>query len=178
MSTYTEQIGPDAIRITRRLPGPIDRVWSHLVESELRAKWICAGDVEQRVGGRVEMSFDHEQLSPKEDVAPPPKYADMPKKTAFDGTVTKCEPPRLLEHTWAGPDEDSLVEFALEEDGDHVMLTITHTRIPSRFHRVGASSGWHVHLDILGEVLEGKTPEAFWRRYTPIDAEYEARIDA
>jgi len=177
MTSNAEQIGRDAIRITRRLPGPIERVWSHLVESDLRAKWICAGDVEQKVGGRVEMRFDHDNLSPKPDDAPPEKYEDMPEKPTFAGTVTKCEPPHLLAHTWAGPDEDSEVEFTLAEDGDEVVLTITHTKIPSRFHRVGASAGWHVHLDILGEVLEGTTPAPFWRRYTPIENDYDAHIE-
>ena len=176
MDDHVEQLGRDAIRIRRRLPGPIERVWAHLVESEKRARWLCAGDVEPRVGGRVEMHFDHERLSPHADDDPPAKYADMPKRSSFGGTVTAYEPPHRLAHTWTGEDEDSLVEYELREDGDHVLLTLTHTRIPSRDHRVGASAGWHVHLDVLDDVLSERVPEPFWRRYRPVDAEYEKRI--
>jgi uncharacterized protein YndB with AHSA1/START domain len=166
-------VGDDAIRIRRSLPGPIDRLWAHLVDSDRRATWLCAGATELKVGGRVDLHIDHARLSPEPDDPPPPKYTDMPPQVSFSGEVTACEPPHRLAYTWAGEGEDSHVEYVLTEEGDQVDLTITHTRIPSRDHRVGASAGWHVHLDILDDVLAGRRPEPFWRRYVPVEAAYE-----
>ena len=40
------------VRLERILPGPIERVWSYLTESEKRGQWFAAGEMELRVGGR------------------------------------------------------------------------------------------------------------------------------
>ena len=177
MDDHGERIGPGTIRFRRHLPGPIERVWDHLVESDLRARWFCAGTTEPRVGGRVEMHFDHRQLSPVPDDPPPAKFSDMPVESSFHGEVTQWRPPCLLAYTWIGDDEYSHVTFELESDGDRVLLTLTHTDLRTRDDVVGVSSGWHTHLDILADVLEGRTPQPFWRRFGPIDAHYESSID-
>ena len=39
------------IRFERLLPGPIERVWAYLTESDKRAKWLAAGDMDLRPGG-------------------------------------------------------------------------------------------------------------------------------
>ena len=33
---------PATLTIQRMLPGPIERVWSYLTESDLRRKWLAA----------------------------------------------------------------------------------------------------------------------------------------
>jgi len=38
--------------------------------------------------------------------------------------------------------------------------------------RAGTAGGWHCHLTILVEKLEGRTPPAFWDVFRKIDAEY------
>ncbi len=53
MNDYGELIAPDTVRFKRLLPGTIDRVWSYLVDSEKRGKWLAGGDTEERVGGRA-----------------------------------------------------------------------------------------------------------------------------
>ena len=41
---YGELIEPTTLRIQRLLPGPIERIWAYLTDSELRSKWMAAGD--------------------------------------------------------------------------------------------------------------------------------------
>jgi uncharacterized protein YndB with AHSA1/START domain len=46
---------PATLKIQRLLPGPIERVWAFLTESELRRKWLAAGQMEMKVGARFEL---------------------------------------------------------------------------------------------------------------------------
>lgn len=45
MSEYGELLGESTVRFERLLPGPIERVWRFLTESDKRAQWLCGGDV-------------------------------------------------------------------------------------------------------------------------------------
>jgi len=65
--TFTE---PGTIRFERLLPGPIERVWSYLTESKKRGKWLATGEMELRVGGNVELIFNHADLSPHTEQVP------------------------------------------------------------------------------------------------------------
>jgi uncharacterized protein YndB with AHSA1/START domain len=176
MSEYGERIAPGAVRFRRVLPGPIERVWSYLTESDKRAQWFCAGETELRVGGRTEMLFDHRRLSPHPDDAPPAKYAGMPDRPSYTGQVTRCEPPRVLAYTWHEQDDESEVHIELREQGDQVVLVLTHTQLRTREDEIGVLGGWHAHLDILDDVLNGRVPGPFWKHFTPIELEYESRV--
>ena len=46
IDSYGALVGPDTLRIQRLLPGPIERVWSYLVDSELRKLWFAEGEFE------------------------------------------------------------------------------------------------------------------------------------
>jgi uncharacterized protein YndB with AHSA1/START domain len=46
---------PDTLKIQRLLPGPIERVWAYLTVSELRRKWLAAGEMEMKVGAPCEL---------------------------------------------------------------------------------------------------------------------------
>jgi uncharacterized protein YndB with AHSA1/START domain len=50
MSDYGERTAPGTVRLTRVLPGPIERVLAHITESDKRARWFAAGEMELRVG--------------------------------------------------------------------------------------------------------------------------------
>ncbi len=176
MNDYGELIRADTVRFQRLLPGPIERVFSYLAESDKRAKWLAGGEFELEEGGKVELDFHNAGLSTLPDIPPPEKYKDMPERVSFSGTVTRCDPPRLLSHTWAGDDEESEVTYELEARGDQVLLTLTHRRIATREMMTGACGGWHTHLEILDDVLNGREPRAFWKRHTELEAEYETRL--
>ena len=175
MNDYVELIAPDTVRFEKLLPGPIERVWSFLTESEKRGRWLHSGMMELEVGGHVEMHFHNAGLSSKPDIPPPEKYKDMPEHVYFTGTVTAYNPPYLLSHTWETEGESSEVCYELKEQGDHVLLTLTHRKLTSPDEITGVSGGWHTHFEILADVLAGKEPEAFWKRHTALETEYEAR---
>ena len=175
MSKYGERIDETTVRFERMLPGPIERVWEYLTDVEKRAKWLCGGETQPQIGGTVEMVFHNASLSSKPDIDPPDKYKDLPEIMSFGGTVTHYEPPNALSHTWDFENEQSEVSYELEAVDDKVRLVLTHRRLSSPEEVLSVSGGWHTHLDILEDVLEGREPEAFWKQHTPIEAEYERR---
>ena len=176
MSDYGERIDETTVRFERLLPGPIERVWAYLTDGDKRARWFCGGETELRAGGKVEMHFDNASLSTQPDIDPPEKYKDLPGTMSFGGTVTECEPPRLLAHTWDFENEHSEVRYELEEAGDQVRLVLTHRRLASYDEVLSVCGGWHTHLAILEDVLAGREPRAFWKTHAPLEAEYERRL--
>ena len=167
------------VRFERLLPGPIERVWAYLTEPEKRERWLAGGEMELRVGGRVELRFRHADLSPV--AAPTPeRFAASADGSSVPGTVTACDPPRRLAFTWAeGGDRWSEVTFELEAVGDGVRLTVTHRRLgdePAVWANV--AGGWHTHLAILEDRLHGRVPQPFFPAFEPIEAAYVERFGA
>lgn len=178
MSEHGVIIDTGTVRFERLLPGPIERVWSYLTDSEKRGTWLAAGEMDLRVGGRVEHVFDNSHLTGHDD-APPPKYASHASESRMHGEITACDPPRLLSYTWGEPSGgESEVRFELSERGGKVLLVLTHRRLANRDEMVGVAGGWHAHLDILAHRLEGQAPPSFWPTHTRLEAEYESRIPA
>src|SRR5258708_7291597 len=100
---------PGEIRIMRSLPGPIERIWTHLTDPEKRSRWFAGGPMELRVGGKVELFFQHKIIAPGE--TPPEKYAKVHNEGfKMPGTILRCEPPRVLSYTF---DDNSAVTFEL-----------------------------------------------------------------
>lgn len=178
MSDYCELLDNSAVRFERLLPGPIDRVWSYLTESDKRAQWLCAGDIETSEGGHVDMHFHNLSISQatQDDIARPEKYKDMPEKISFVGKVTRCEPKTLLEHTWEFDDENSLVLYELKEEGDKVRLVLTHRRLETSDIVLSVSGGWHTHLNVLEDVLAGDALRPFYKMQAKYEAEYSQRL--
>ena len=173
MDKYGTLIAPNTIRFERLLPGPIERVWAYLTESDKRAKWLASGNMELHAGGTMELHWLHSNL----DAAPsetPEKYRNGHHMKA---KITRCEPPNVLAFTW-GAREDALSEvvFELSEKGDKVMLVLTHQRLPNQNDLLGVSGGWHAHLDILVEHLNGRTAPGFWPTHAELNAVYKERM--
>ena len=181
MNEYGTEIGPAEVRFERLLPGPIERVWEYVTESEPRSRWFASGRMELHVGGKVELFFLHKNLAPNEE--PPERYREVHEKghRSF-GRVTQCEPPRLLAFTWedseekaASPDAGEVI-IQLEPRGERVLLTLTHRRLASRAEVVDVSGGWHTHLGILEDRLLGREPRPFWATHAKLEAEYAKRL--
>ncbi len=172
MDTYGTIIAPNTIRFERLLPGPIERVWAYLTEPDKRAKWLATGAMDLRVGGDVLLSWTFTEL----DILPeeiPEKYKNGHSMKA---TITRCEPPYLLGFTWGARAEAlSEVVFELTERGKEVLLTLTHHRLPNQKDLLGISGGWHAHLGILTEHLNGRTANSFWGTKAALDEEYKKR---
>ena len=174
MSAYGVVLESGAVRFERLLPGPIERVWSYLTESEKRGQWLASGSFDLRVGGRAEMLFKHSEIT---EEAPPEAYREVHEKgVRSTGTITRCEPPRVIAFTWGGGCEpESEVEFELVPKGDKVLLVLTHRKLTSKAEMTSVSGGWHLHLGLLEDLLTGSKPRGFWSRFKALDAEYAAR---
>ena len=173
MDKYGTVIAPNTIRFERLLPGPIERVWAYLTESEKRAKWLASGAMELRVDGDVELFWLHTNLDTTKPDEPPEKYKNGHTMKA---RITRYEPPHVLGYTWgARADALSEVVFELSEQGNDVLLVLTHHRLPNQNDLLGVSGGWHTHLDVLVEHLNGRIAPAFWSKMDGLNAEYKQR---
>ena len=174
MSDYGVVTEARTVRFERVMPGPIERVWSYLTESDKRGRWLASGDMELRVGGRVELKFHHAELSA--NVGPTPeRFKQYEAGHTSVGRITRCDPPRLLSFTW-GDTNDSEVTFELTPRGADVLLVVTHRRLRDRAEMLGAAGGWHAHLDVLVNNLSGRKDGPFWSTVTGVEHEYEKRI--
>ena len=173
MSEYGTRIAPDTLRIERTLPGPIERVWTYLVDPAKRATWFARGPMELKPGGHVELHFDHDDFS---DEPYPEKYRKY-KGVKSLGTIVVAEPPRLLVFDWGEDDGTaSRVTFELSERGKDVHLVLTHSRLSSRDAMLNVAGGWHSHLAVLADRLAGVEPKGFWTKLVRAEEEYARRI--
>jgi uncharacterized protein YndB with AHSA1/START domain len=163
------------VRLQRVLPGPIERVWAYLTESDKRGRWLASGAMELRVGGRVQLNFRNSELTPHAET-PPERFRSEGCST-FRGRITRFDPPRLLSYTWGEDRKDpSEVTFELTPQGENVLLELTHRRLPDRTQMVSVAGGWHTHLGILVDRLNEREPLPFWSTYLRLEAEYERRL--
>ena len=86
MSEYGVVTEAGAVRFERLLPGPIERVWAYLTDPNERATWLAAGPMELRVGGPVELSFHHADLSAEK--TPPERYKKLEGGHTIQGRIT------------------------------------------------------------------------------------------
>lgn len=159
------------LRIRRLLPGPIERVWQYLTVSDLRRRWLAAGEMDLTPGGTVELVWRNDELTDPPGIRP----EGMSTEHRMTGEVLEVDAPRLLRYTWPGVGE---VTFELTEEGDKVLLTTTHRRIPDAGTGLGVSAGWHSHLDLLDARLSGIEPTPHWDNFRKLKAEYQARLGA
>jgi len=173
---YGVIVEPGAIRFERLVPRPIERVWAYLTESDRRGTWLASGEMEPRVGGTVELNFDHRHLSAA--MAPTPeRYKQVENGHRMLGRITRFEPPRLLSYSWQeGPGPASEVSFELTPKGDAVLLVLTHHRLADRAAMIDVAGGWHAHLDVLAERLSDREPRAFWTIFGEIGGQYDGRL--
>lgn len=164
---------PGMLRMRRVLPGPIERVWSYLVDSDKRARWFAAGPMELRAGGGFEFRFDHSSLSAEKET---PERWKSSEGASFTGRVTQCKPPNLLGFTWENPEGGSEVVFELSMQGKDVLLVLTHRRIATRDEMMDYAGGWHSHLDMLVDQLNGVEPRGFWTTVLRMHQEYQERL--
>ncbi len=172
---YGKLIAPNTIRFERILPGPIERVWTYLTDPEKRGKWLASGPMELRVGGAAHLTWLHRDYAAGQPI--PEQYKSLEKGHSMDATVTRCEPPRLLGFTW-GRRLDALSEVVIElrEQGADVLLVLTHERLPDRRDLLGVSGGWHTHLDVLVDILNGRPSSGFWVKLVSLNGEYPDRL--
>lgn len=168
---YASLTEPTTLRIQRLLPGPIERVWAYLTESDLRKQWLAAGEMRLAVGEPVEFVWRNDELSDPPGQRPP----DFPEEHRLQSQLTEVDPPYRLSFTWGSTGG---VTFELEARGREVLLTVVHRRLQERDLRLNVSAGWHAHLDVLAKALAGERGSRFWDTWAALKQEYDARIPA
>lgn len=166
---------PATVRIERILPGPVERVWAYLTDSEKRAKWFAGGPMELRESGTVTLTFRNNDLSGGESNPGSTCSADGVDHV-MHGVVTRCEPPRLLVFRWSPDAKASEVTFELSPQGSDTRLLVTHRRVADRRQLLSVSAGWHVHIGILLDLLSGETPRRFWPEHARLEKVYGERF--
>lgn len=177
MNEFGVVTAPSTVRFKRVLPGPIERVWAYLTEPKKRARWLAGGEMELREGGRVTLEFDNKNVSSHVEPTPE-RYKQYDEPATMAGRVTRCEPPRLLSFTWNEAAGESHVIFELTPKGKDVELVLTHERLPNRTEMIGVSGGWHTHLAILEDEVNGRDRRPFWSTHLALEEQYERRIPA
>jgi uncharacterized protein YndB with AHSA1/START domain len=160
---------PGTLTIRRLLPGPIERVWAFIVDEDLRRTWLAAGPMDPVPGAAVEFVWRNDTLSAPDDPRPPGASAEI----RLTCTVLEADPPRRLKISWGSTGG---VTFDLAPDGERVLLTVTHHRIPDRTTLLNVGAGWHMHLDILAARAAGRPPASFWSGWRRLRGEYDRRL--
>lgn len=174
MSDYGVVTESGAVRFERLLPAPVERVWDYLVEAELRRQWFGGGEFELRPGGALRLVFRNSELAPDGEEIPEAyrQYEGM----ETTGEIVEIAPPHRLVFLWheenAAPTE---VSWELSPRDGKTLMVLTHRRLPSRAMLVDVSGGWHLHLDVLEQVLAGRERGPFWPRNAALAKEYADR---
>lgn len=160
---------PATLTLKRLLPGPIERVWAYLTESDLRRKWLAAGTMDLKVGAPFAFVWRNGELN--DPPAAPP--AGFPEEHRMASRITELDPPHRISFAWAGTGD---VTFLLDEQGTEVLLTVIHRRIEDRDMLGKVGPGWHAHLDVLVARVEGREPPVFWKTWLALKGEYAQRL--
>ena len=118
LDAYGELIEPLSLTIQRLLPGPVDRVWAYLTESELRRQWLASGQMEMKAGSPFELVWRNDELSDPPGQRPEGFGAEH----RLESRILELVPGRKLSIAW----NQGEVSFELEPAGDKVLLTVIH----------------------------------------------------
>jgi uncharacterized protein YndB with AHSA1/START domain len=166
---YGTLIEATTLKIERLLPGPIERVWSYLINSELRRQWLAAGDMQMQFDSSFELVWRNDELSSP----PSQRPAGFSEEHRMQCRITELDPPHKLSFTWSGSGD---VCFELEAKAGKVLLTVTHHRLPNRATLLQVAAGWHMHLDILFAIATDTKHGPFWEGWSLLQKEYDQRL--
>jgi uncharacterized protein YndB with AHSA1/START domain len=169
LDAYGQLIEPTTLKIERLLPGPIERCWDYLTQSDLRRQWLASGEMDLTLGADVDLVWRNDEISDSPSVRP----EGFDGKHAMTVQITELEAPRKLGISWGGTGG---VTFELEPRGADVLLTVTHRRVADPAMLLSVSAGWHTHLDALAAVAGGKPRQPFWEAWAAHKAEYAKRL--
>jgi uncharacterized protein YndB with AHSA1/START domain len=136
LGTIEHHAGTFTVCMQRSLARPPAEVWAMLTEPAKLVDWLAPGEIELRVGGRAKLDFGDSGI-------------------VVDSPVTACEPQRLLEYAWSGPDEPLRpVRWSLqpEQGGTRLELRLS---LPDGEDVARSAAGWEAHLQMLLAAIEG-----------------------
>ncbi|MBJ7439249.1 MAG: SRPBCC family protein [Sphingopyxis sp.] len=157
------------LTLERLLPGPVERIWSYLVDSDLRRQWLATGAMEQKVGTPVDLVWRNDELTD-----PPGARPDgMDAEHRMTCEILEISAPHRLAISWGSTGG---VTFMLQEKGDDVLLTIVHRRVEDPSVLLNVSAGWHAHVDVLEAKLRGTEVTPHWDNFVRLRGEYAPRL--
>ena len=175
------RVDDKTVRFERLLPGPIEKVWPYLADSDKRAQWFTSGALPAKVGEPFEMTFHHADYSPHK-APPPPGYEKVDSEGhRMTSILLALEPPHHLAFSFGkttDPSQYTEVDIRLTAQADgKVKLTLTHSKLPDRDYALNISGGWHCHLTMLQEKAEGRVPPSIWDVWRKLEGVYDKRYD-
>jgi uncharacterized protein YndB with AHSA1/START domain len=148
---YEQVDGLPVVRFERTFPHPVAAVWKAVTDSAQLEKWFptTVEISELRPGAPIDFRF-------AQDAYPP-----------MTGEVREVDEPRRLVFTWG--DDELTFELAEREDGAACRLAFS-VILDSADKAARDSAGWDDCLDMLDQVVDGRTPERpylsdNWRDY-------------
>jgi uncharacterized protein YndB with AHSA1/START domain len=135
--TTTDQFltleGRPTVRVERRYPHPIDRVWRAVTTPEHLGQWFPSPvELDLRPGGTI-------------------RFGALPGRSGADGIVESVEAPRRLTFTW-GTDR---LAFELSAGEGGTTFTLTHS-FDDRYGAPSFATGWELCLAGLRNLLAGE----------------------
>ena len=101
---------PATLKIQRLLPGPVERIWVYLTESDMRRKWLASGFMEMKVGAPFELVWRNDELTDP----PGQRPEGFGEEHRMQSRITELDPPRKISFTWQNSGD---VTFELEPQG-------------------------------------------------------------
>ncbi|WP_409340677.1 SRPBCC family protein [Paenibacillus sp. MBLB4367] len=139
-------------RFERILIHPVDQVWAMLTENEQLAKWFSELRVDDlRIGGKI--------------------MFDMQDGTFEEMTITDLHLHSVLAFTWG----EDRVRFELHPESEGCRLAMIENINKMNNHTPKDLAGWHVCLDVIQALLDGRTIESReeeWKKW------YERYVEA
>lgn len=171
INAYGSLTEPATLTIERVLPGPVERIWAYLTDSDLRRRWLASGVMGTQAGSSFELVWRNDELTKPSGARPP----GFPEEHRMQGQITEIDAPRRLSITWGNTGG---VTFQLTPQGGDVLLTIIHRRLGDRSTMLNIAAGWHMHLDLLVARVSGEEPPTFWDGWAHLKQDYDRRLPA
>jgi uncharacterized protein YndB with AHSA1/START domain len=132
----------------------VEEVWSWLTENDKLPKWFSELRVDElRKGGVIKF--------------------DMQDGTFEELTILEVEMNSILEYTWG----EDIVRFELKQEPEGCCLFLIETIQTITNHTPKDIAGWHVCLDVINALLDGKTIESREEEWKKWYEKYVQAID-
>lgn len=155
-----DTFSPSELVLHRVLEAPIERVWSFIVDPELRARWFMSGTSDLRPGGQLGLAMRHDELS--DQAIPTPPLYQSAIGASWTETITLFEPPYAIGFTWDGGRGGDVTIRLSAEDKRRTKLTLVHSGLRGDADAVSFGGGWLAHLTALELRLRGRPISNFW----------------
>ncbi|WP_026582292.1 SRPBCC family protein [Bacillus sp. J33] len=139
----------------RKLDHPREDVWAMLTDNSCLKKWFPELHVEElKKGGKIKF--------------------DMGDGSFEEMEILGLEQLAILEYTWG----DDIVRFELEEENSSTQLRLIEKITEITDHTPRDLAGWHVCLDVISRLLDGKNTVSRKEEWEKWYEEYKIAVDA